>query len=228
MAVPSVVLQDAELRKPLCDEVEMSDDAGAIDRPGHMRGPRDLDRGRFTRTDRTRQRHGHHRLVALVVIVRRDEMLGGRQVCREGSGKADGRDVYARALGIGRVVGVLVRRSPSQSRFAHVRRAVVAPRVPVQMKAQLGGRRRGDVAPHERLGCRNRVRGWIEARGDRVAGVARRERRRDDALGGRRRRPLHDRKDGDECAAHARECYTTAVFLLVVMSVSGCSLTATR
>ena len=70
MAVPAVVLQDAELREPLHDEEEVADGAGARERARHVRGPFDLDGRRAARLDRLRQAHRHHRLVVRVAVVR--------------------------------------------------------------------------------------------------------------------------------------------------------------
>ena len=62
VAVPALVLQHAELRKPLGDEEEIADRAGAREGARHVRGPCDLDGRAAAGLDRLRQRHRHHRL----------------------------------------------------------------------------------------------------------------------------------------------------------------------
>src|SRR4030095_5950320 len=87
MAVPAFVLQDADLGKPLRDEEEVPDGAGARDRARHVRGPRDVDRRRTARLDRLRERNAQHRSIVPVAVVGGDETLRRGQVATRRRGE---------------------------------------------------------------------------------------------------------------------------------------------
>ena len=70
VAVPAGVLEHAELRKPVCDEEEVSDGAGPGERSRHPRAPLELDVDRLARRDRRWHRHREHRPVVGIVVVR--------------------------------------------------------------------------------------------------------------------------------------------------------------
>jgi len=200
MAVPSLILQDAELGKPLSDEEEVADRAGARERPRHVRAPGDLDGGRRSRRDRLRQPHRHHRLIVLVVVVRSDEALDRGPI---GAIDLHAVDIDSRPV----AVGPFSVRLPGERELAHEGRPIVPPGVPVEMKLQLGRRARGDVAPGNGLGARDGPGGRIEPGSNRVVRVARRQWRRDAAAAGlcqdKRRRRSTDPQRRDEHVAHA-------------------------
>ena len=111
MAVPALVLQDAELGEPLRDEEEVADGAGARERARDVRGPFHFDGHAAARRDRPRQRHGHHRLIVRVAVVWRDEMLRRREVGRRrraGAQKLDRVDVDARPVALPQTVQAAV------------------------------------------------------------------------------------------------------------------------
>ena len=87
MAVPAGVFEHADLGKPLRDEVEVADRAGARERARHARRPRDLDGDRFAGRDRAVERHLHHGPIVGVAVVRRDEARLRRQVGRLTAGR---------------------------------------------------------------------------------------------------------------------------------------------
>ena len=182
MAVPAFVLEHTQFREPLHDEEIVPDHAGPCDRPRDVRRPADLDRGRPPGRHGFPQRYRHHRLVIGIAIVGRNEMYRAGEIGRRRRRQLQRRDVDARAIGGGRRVR---RRASPELPFSHERGSFVLPRVPVQVKLQIGGRTAGDVAPRDHFGSGNRVRCGVELRGDRVVRVARRER-----LG---------RQPGDEC-----------------------------
>src|SRR5438552_11191525 len=95
MAVPSVVLQYAELGEPLRDEEEVAYGARPRERAGHVRGPLHLDRRGAARRDRLRERNGHHRLVIRIAIVGRDEMARRGETGRRRADRA--RDGWSRS-----------------------------------------------------------------------------------------------------------------------------------
>ncbi len=82
MAVPAGVFEHADLGKPLRDEIEVADRAGARERARHARRPRDLDGDRFTGRDRAVERHFHHGAIVGVAVVWRDEARLRHQVGR--------------------------------------------------------------------------------------------------------------------------------------------------
>ena len=82
MAVPARVLEDADLRKPLREEVVVADRAGARERARHARRPGDLDVDRLAGRHRRGERHLCHRPVVQVAVVGRDEAHGRGDVDR--------------------------------------------------------------------------------------------------------------------------------------------------
>ncbi len=82
VAVPALVLEHADFRKPLGEEEEAADDARAGDRPRDLRRPLEIDLDGFARRHRAWQRHRHHRLIVGVPVVRRDVAAGGGEVNR--------------------------------------------------------------------------------------------------------------------------------------------------
>ena len=90
VAVPAGILQHADLRKPLCHEVEITDGAGAREGPRHPGGPGDLDVERFPGRDGAIERHFQDRPVVRVAVVGRDKPHAGRDV--PGGGAANEAD----------------------------------------------------------------------------------------------------------------------------------------
>ena len=70
VAVPAGVLEHAELRKPLRDEEEVSDCPGPRERAWDPRPPLELDVDGLARGDRRRHRHGEHRPVIEIPVIR--------------------------------------------------------------------------------------------------------------------------------------------------------------
>ncbi len=132
----------------------------------------DDDVGAASGLDRLRQRHRHHGLVVRVVVVGRDEAFRGRAFAA-GDGYRGDLDVRPVAGAKVWIVGAAGERA-----LAHERRARVLPRVPVEVKLQIRRRPAGDVPPRDRFGAGDRAGRRVQARGDGVAGVSRRQRRR--------------------------------------------------
>ena len=190
VTVPALVLQDAELRKPLSDEKEIPDRAGPRVRARDVRVPLHLDCEGAVRGHRLWQRDRHHRLIVPVAVVWRKKSFRRGDVDSGSAHDRNRRDIDAAAIFL---AAVPVYRS-AEGGLAHPGRAIVAPRVPVQMKLQVVDRLRGDVAPRDDFGSRDGPRRRIQACVDRVTGVARRPWRVQDAGGGR----LGGRNRGEE------------------------------
>ena len=106
MAVPSGILEHADLRKPLRDEVEVADGAGARERARALARPRDLDVDRLARLHRRVERHSITVRSSDVPVVGRDEAEARRHVGRGAAGD----QLQARDLDPAPVVGGTVRR----------------------------------------------------------------------------------------------------------------------
>ena len=202
MTVPAFVLEDAELREPLRDEKEVADGAGAGECARHVGRPRHLDRRARTGSDRLGQRDQHHSFV-IRVVVRGDVPFGVGEIAPEGlhSRHLDPAPVVCRRRALS---------SADERPLAHEGRAAVLPGVPVQMKLQLAGWIRGDVAPRDRLSRRDRAHRGVQPGRDGVAGVARRAWRIDSARdrgvrGDARQRAEHCGQYGAPEGGHLRE-----------------------
>ncbi len=175
MAVPAGVLEDADLGKPLAEEVVVADRAGAGERPRHARGPGDLDVDRLPGRDRSGERDLRHRPIVHVPVVRCDEAHRRRHV--------DWRSTRADELQAGDIDPAPVRlrtlgqlREARERDLAHPRRPRVPPRVVIEVESEAGGRNGRGVAPGEELLAGERSARRIEAGRDRIARVARRSR----------------------------------------------------
>ena len=175
VCVPAGILEHAQFRKPLGDEIEVADVARPRERARDAGGPLDIELNGFVRLDGQPERHGHHRPVQRVPVVRGDEARRGGQVARRSGWltKAHCADVD-RAPAIRPRGGV----GASHAALAQPRRLRVAPGVPIEMELQLGRRLRADVAPADRFAAAQGARRVIEPHVDVVAGIARRSRAR--------------------------------------------------
>ena len=243
VTVPALILQHAELRKPLGDEEEIPDRAGSCVRARDVSVPFQLDGDAAAGDNRLWQRDRHHRLIVPVAVVGGEKPLRRRDVdsfdsvsvvrrirLEPGPGSRsddrDGGDVDAAAI---LLAPVPVDRAAERG-LAHPGGAIVAPRVPVEMDLQVVDRRRGDVAPGDDFGSGDGPRRRIQAGVDRVAGVARRACRVHDAGGGRlggsdrgeQQRARHEELN----ARHLAKCYTdSADRLRLYVCVRYCART---
>ena len=147
MAVPAAVLEHANLRKPLPEEVEVADHPGAGEGARDMRGPVDRERdaaaGRYDRG----QRHFGHRPVVQVPIVGRDEAQPGLKI---GGGAVQAQQPDAGQIDRGQVgLGAIRCRAAGKTDLTHPGRIGVAPGVVVEMEAQRPRGPAGEVAPGE-------------------------------------------------------------------------------
>ncbi len=188
MAAPGAVLEDADLREPLGDEVVVVHPAGPADAAvRHERVPLDAEPDARIRGHGLRRAHLHHGAVARVAVLgevaqRRREVLLGRGDTR-GSGASSAGAGCPRARGAreahrlhldpaeaARVPRRVVRRPPSLA--SGVRREVVTERVPVEVEREARERPAARVVPVQGEAAGDRVQLGIESRVDRVARAA--------------------------------------------------------
>ncbi len=174
MTVPALFLEDAELGKPLHDEVVVADHAGSSERARNLGRPCHFHTNRLAWLDGLRQRHHHHRLIQRIPVIGRAVALARCEVDER-------RRVVAEQPDGGHLgPGPVLRRPPRQLAAAashqtltHPRGARVLPRVVIEMELQL---RRGacrDVPPRDHLAAGQRAGLGVEANVDRVVRVPR-------------------------------------------------------
>ena len=132
---------------------------------------------RAARRDRLRQRDRHHRLIVRVAVVGRDEALARRSDrSADGVVERDRRDVDAAPLvGGARLIAAMPPSARSRMNVDVVSFQAFQYRWNWSSVAGVAG----DVAPDDRFGAGDRAGRRVERGRDGVAGVARRERRRD-------------------------------------------------
>ena len=154
--VPAGVFENAQLGKPLRDEEVVADRAGAGEGARHSRRPGQLHGHRLAGRHGHGQRHRQHGAVGPVAVVGRDERAAGRQVGERRP--AAGQQAYRRDVDMAPVtcrpltgrIAVSAPGPPAGAQaLAHPGGVGVAPRVPVEMKLQLAGGPRADVAPRD-------------------------------------------------------------------------------
>ena len=181
MAVPARVLKDANLGKPLSEEVVIANCSRAREGARDSRGPGDLHVDGFPRRHRRRERHFGHGAVIEVPVVWCDEPHGRGDVDWRAArpDELEARDVNPTPVRLGTIGSVGAARERA---LAHPRRPRVAPGVVVQVEAEARRRDRRGIAPGEELLAGQRAACRVEPCRNRVARVARRWR------GGPRRR----------------------------------------
>src|ERR1700682_732883 len=194
------VLQDADLRKPLGDEEEVSLPAGPPEDAGEPGTEIERDASGLAWRDGARESYFGHRPVVRVAVVRRDEDKGRKQVraIRERHPRDfDGPPGVRNPVGSARAPG----RLPEEGRSR------VAEGVQVQMELERRGRVRRAVGPGQKLRPLDGLLFGIQAAGD-LVGSRRRNQGgcRHGNRGGQGRARESEKSTSRFCRSHWRDC----------------------